>query len=104
MDIFEIYKTLSNETRLNILKWLKNPGNYFARQEYQVNGRTDWDIGVCVCSIQKKANVSQSTISHYLDILQRAGLLIAERRGKWTYYRRNEETIQRAADYMTHEL
>ncbi|MEN3004587.1 ArsR/SmtB family transcription factor [Dehalobacterium formicoaceticum] len=86
------------------MKWLKEPENYFTRQEYQVDERTDWDIGVCVDSIQKKANVSQSTISHYLDIMQRAGLLIAERRGKWTYYRRNEETIQRTADYVAHEL
>lgn len=38
--------------------------------------------------------MSQSTVSHYLSILQRANLVVAERVGKWTYYKRNDETIR----------
>ena len=47
---------------------------------------------------------SQSTVSNYLDMLQRAELLLSERHGKWTYYRRNEETIQAFAGYIGKEL
>lgn len=104
MDILEIFKALSNQKRLDIMHWLKKPGDYFPRQEYQIEGREDWDIGVCVDSIQRKAGVSQSTISHYLDILQKAGLLISERRGKWTYYRRNEDMIRQMGEYIEKDL
>lgn len=46
--------------------------------------------GVCVGDIQEKAKVSQSTVSSYLNMMQKAGLLESIRHGQWTYYRRNE--------------
>ena len=92
IDMIEISKALSNETRLNILKWLKSPEENFPPQ------------GGCVSSIQAKANLSPSTVSNYLDTLQRAGLLLSERHGKWTYYRRNEETIKALAEFVKEEL
>ena len=49
--------------------------------------------GVCVGSNRDKAGISQSTVSHYLDMLQKAGLLLSERHGKWTYYRRDEDPV-----------
>ena len=59
---------------------------------------------VCVCAIGEKAGISQSTVSQYLETMERAGLLTLVRRGKWTYYRRNEETICALADYIENEL
>ena len=32
MNEIDIFKALANETRLNILKWLKDPGKYFPPQ------------------------------------------------------------------------
>ncbi len=58
----------------------------------------------CVSSIQAKVNLSPSTVSNYLDTLQRAGLLLSERHGKWTYYRRNEKTIKALGEYVKKEL
>ena len=60
--------------------------------------------GVSVSSIQAKASLSPSTVSNYLDTLQRAGLLLSERHGKWTYYRRNEETIRALAEFVKKKL
>jgi ArsR family transcriptional regulator, arsenate/arsenite/antimonite-responsive transcriptional repressor len=40
----------------------------------------------CVCDIQD-VGVSQPTVSHHLKKLRDAGLLTAERRGTWVYYR-----------------
>jgi ArsR family transcriptional regulator len=57
-----------------------------------------------VSSIQAKANLSPSTVSNYLDTLQRAGLLLSERHGKWTYFRRNEEAIAELARFVGGEL
>jgi len=96
MDKIEVFKALSNETRLSIIEWLKEPEKNFPPQ--------DLKGGVCVGSIRDKAGISQSTVSHYLDMLQKAGLLLSERHGKWTYYRRNEETIAALADYFDHEI
>jgi ArsR family transcriptional regulator len=50
--------------------------------------------GVCVGSIQQKAGLTQSTVSEYLTMLSRANLVIATRKGQWTYYKRNEEAIK----------
>ena len=104
MNILEICRTLSNDTRLNIMKWLKDPMNNFPPQGESLNEFVDLKGGVCVSSIQKKAGISQSTISNYLDMLQRSGLLSSERHGKWTYYRRNEDVIKEFAHYIETEL
>jgi ArsR family transcriptional regulator len=40
----------------------------------------------CVCDIQD-VGVSQPTVSHHLKKLREAGLLTAQRRGSWVYYR-----------------
>jgi len=102
MDTLNIFKSLSNEARLKILYWLKNPRDHFdpVRQ-----GEVDMDtVGVCVSQITEKLNMNQSTVSQYLSILQRAGLVHATRIGKWTYYRRNEEEIKRVGSFMYEEL
>ena len=100
MDCIEIVKALSNDTRLNILGWLREPEKNFPPQGESLGEPVDLKGGVCVSSIQEKAGASQSTISNYLDILQRCGLLLSERHGKWTYYRRNEETIKKLSEYI----
>lgn len=104
MDVIEICKALSNETRFSIVRWLKNPQENFPPQGCDIDDSIDLKGGVCVSSIHQKAGGSQSTVSNYLDMLQRAGLLISERHGKWTYYRRNEETIRELAEYIGKEL
>ncbi len=85
MEQVEIFKALSNKTRLQILEWLKNPEQNFPEQkEY------GYANGICVGQIQQKAGITQSTVSDYLAILQRAGFVTATRVGQWTYYKRNE--------------
>ncbi|MDT3416224.1 DNA-binding transcriptional ArsR family regulator [Brevibacillus aydinogluensis] len=48
--------------------------------------------------------MTQSTVSQYLSILQRAGLIRTNRIGKYTYYKRNEEKIKEIADYLHQTL
>ena len=104
MNTRDILKALDNDIRLQMLSWLKDPNNEFSVQADQMPEGKDFEGGVCVGCICEKAGISQSTASHYLDILLRAGLLESRRIGKWTYYRRNEETIQRFAEYIKNEL
>ncbi|SDH15891.1 MULTISPECIES: helix-turn-helix transcriptional regulator [unclassified Duganella] len=100
MDLLEIFKALSNRTRLDILKGLKDPVNSFPPQD-EGDVHT---VGVCVSSIQEGVGLSQSTVSSYLATLQRAGLVEVTRIGQWTYYKRNEATINALADILGKEL
>ncbi len=100
MDIVEISKVLANKTRVNILKWLREPeANFPPHQEIN-----HFDDGVCVGYIQDKTGLSQSTISTYLNSMQNAKLVIPTRHGKWTYYRRNEEVIKAYLEALKHEI
>jgi DNA-binding transcriptional ArsR family regulator len=99
MDQVEIFKALSNKTRLLILNWLKEPEASFPGQE--VYG---FEHGVCVGQIQQKAGLTQSTVSEYLSTLQRAGLVKSTRVGQWTYYQRNEETFTELSKIIQTEL
>ncbi|MCT2347232.1 metalloregulator ArsR/SmtB family transcription factor [Niallia taxi] len=102
MDTLNILKAISNESRMQILYWLKNPHEHFhAHTQKEVDLEK---VGVCVSQITKKLNMTQSTVSQYLAILQRADLLHATRIGKWTYYRRNEEVIKQFGLFMLNEL
>src|SRR6478672_7576960 len=49
----------------------------------------------CVCDLTAAFDLSQPTISHHLRILRDAGLVEAERKGTWAYYRLVPEAIGR---------
>ncbi|MGL6104334.1 MAG: ArsR/SmtB family transcription factor [Exiguobacterium acetylicum] len=100
----DLFKALSNEVRLDILRWLKDPETHFNKPSAHLATNLSDKGGICVGDIQEKANLSQSTVSQYLAMLQKVGLLESERHGKWTYYRRNEEKIQELAAYLKGEL
>jgi ArsR family transcriptional regulator len=89
MTSLRILKAIGNQRRLQILDWLKDPESHFPPHK-DVDG---FEQGVCVAFIQQKSGLSQSTTSQYLAMLEQAGLVIATRIGKWTYYRRNEAAI-----------
>ena len=88
MDQVEIFKALSNKTRLQILNWLKDPEQHFPDQ------KDGFQQGVCVGQIHQKSGLTQSTVSEYLANLQRVGLVTSVRAGQWTYYKRNEEAFE----------
>jgi DNA-binding transcriptional ArsR family regulator len=96
MDVMLALKALGNPIRLQILNWLRDPHRYFSDQEV---GDLDAD-GVCVSVIQRRVNLSQSTVSQYLTELQRAGLVQSKRIGQWTYYRRDEAGIRQFLDEL----
>lgn len=88
MNTIAVLKALSNEKRLQILQWLKEPKKNFKSSHCDVA-----KDGVCVGLIEQKVGLSQSTVSQYLMVLQQADLISTERRGQWTFCKRNEKTI-----------
>jgi DNA-binding transcriptional ArsR family regulator len=82
-------RAVSNESRLQILTWLKDPAGNFPPQ---IDGDLVKD-GVCGLLIARKLGVSQPTVSEHLRILSQAKLLEGKRIKKWTFYKRNEKGI-----------
>ena len=68
--IAEQLKALGDKTRLEIMIEVANSENQEA----------------CVCNITPGTGLSQGTVSHHLRLLQEAGLLEREQRGKWAYF------------------
>jgi DNA-binding transcriptional ArsR family regulator len=68
-DLAELFKLLSDETRLRIL--------YLLRQRHELNVRT-------LCHILRQ---SQPAVSHHLALLRVAGLIEMRRDGKHNFYR-----------------
>jgi ArsR family transcriptional regulator len=48
---------------------------------------------VCVCELVPLVGLSQPTVSHHLRLLREAGLVAAERRGTWAFYRLVPEAV-----------
>ena len=73
----EAFKALSHLTRLNIFFYLVQKG----------------EAGDSVGNIQVAVHVPGPTLSHHLDILQRAGLLNARREERFIFYSVRKENV-----------
>ena len=62
-----IFKALSDENRIRILKLLHSGEK-------------------CACKLLEELNISQPTLSHHMKILCDAGIVSGRREGKWTHY------------------
>lgn len=98
-DKLDQCKALANETRLRILEWLKDPATNFGDEAGEAA-----ELGVCVGLLQQRAGTSASTMSVHLAVLQRAGFVVATRRGQWTYYRRDETRIRAFCERLHQDL
>lgn len=65
----QLFKTLSDETRLSIVMLLREAGE------------------LCVCDLCSATNEPQPKVSRHMALLREAGLAIDRREGKWIYYR-----------------
>jgi ArsR family transcriptional regulator len=99
MDLDKAIAALNNPVRRKILGWLKDRSNF----PPALPGHEDLD-GVCVAYIQEKACLSQSTISNYMGLLKQAGLVLSERHGQFTFYRRDEDSIRAFLSAVEKEL
>ena len=91
-DVVETLKALADPTRLRILELLKSKG----RSCCELIARSE--PGLCACDVESAVGLSQAAVSHHMGLLRRAGLVHAEKRGRWMYYSRNEAGIAAIAD------
>lgn len=67
----ELFKALSDETRLRILALLE-------------------EGELCVCEIEASLLLTQSNASRHLNYLRRNGILASRKKAQWTYYKIND--------------
>ncbi|WP_431932196.1 ArsR/SmtB family transcription factor [Micromonospora sp. RP3T] len=57
----------------------------------------------CVCDLTPAFDLTGPTISHHLRTLREAGLVDAERRGTWVYYRARQGVLRQLASLLAVE-
>ncbi|MEM9732932.1 MAG: helix-turn-helix domain-containing protein [Pseudomonadota bacterium] len=100
MNIDDTIQALANPHRRLMLAWLKRPREHFppALPEHAHLP------GACSTYIFEKSDLSQGTVSQYLAQLERAGLIVRSRHGKWTFFHRDEAAITKAFGALRSEL
>jgi ArsR family transcriptional regulator, arsenate/arsenite/antimonite-responsive transcriptional repressor len=86
--LVEIFKALSEESRLRILSLLM-------------------EREMCVCEIEFCLDMSQSNASRHLTVLKQCGILDYCKKAQWAYYRMNEtfkKENKELWDYLKVEL
>jgi ArsR family transcriptional regulator, arsenate/arsenite/antimonite-responsive transcriptional repressor len=97
-ELERIFKALGDSTRLRILDILKKPG----KSACDLIKKSE--KGLCACDIENEIGLSQAAISHHMDILSSAGLVISEKRGRWMFYRRNEEELLKVSEAIANHV
>lgn len=69
----ERFRALGDPSRLRIVAWIARSGE------------------LCAKDFEGPLALGQPTVSHHLATLRRAGVLQAERRGAWVYFRLDPE-------------
>ena len=93
-ELVTVFKALGDPTRLKILDLLRSRGKSCCDLV------TRDERGLCACDVQEAVGLSQAAVSHHMDLLRRAGLVEAQKRGRWIFYRRNEAALAGVAEAM----
>lgn len=80
--VIQIFKALSDETRVTILLLL-------AKQN------------VCAKGIAKRLNISEAAVSQHIKVLKEAGLIVGYKKGYRVHYSVNEETLDALTTFIT---
>lgn len=78
-ELFEIMKSLGDETRYNLVKLL-------LQHDF------------CVGALAKRLNMSKSAVSQHLKILRNAKIVKGEKRGYFTHYYVDRELLREIAN------
>ena len=62
------------------------------------------ETGLCALDIEERVRLSQSTVSHHMAVLRKAGLVVEKKRGLYRLYDRNENAIAQLLRHLKHRL
>jgi ArsR family transcriptional regulator len=97
IEMAALFQALANPKRLRILHMLGKAEDYFTPQD-RMEG------GVSPEGIKKALRLSQSTVSEFMAILLRTGLVRSSKKGKFVYYSRNDDAFARLVERINEEL
>jgi len=97
-ELVGIFAALADPTRLHILDILDRKGSR------RCGPVSVGERGLCACDVESALPLSQAAVSHHLGILRRAGLVEAEKRGRWMFYRRNDRLLEEVAAALRREV
>jgi ArsR family transcriptional regulator len=75
-ELAAVMAALSDPVRLRLLSLVASEGE------------------VCSCNLEAPLGKSQPTVSHHTRILSEAGLIVGEKRGKWTWWRTAPDQLE----------
>jgi ArsR family transcriptional regulator len=78
-----MFKALSDPIRLRLLSLIASTAE------------------ICVCDLTDAFEVTGATISHHLRVLRETGMVEAERRGTWVYYRVQKDALDLLGALLT---
>jgi ArsR family transcriptional regulator len=92
---------VAHPTRRRILHALKEHALEKRDEDKTSNGKP---AGLCAGDIEARVKLAQPTVSHHMQILERAGVVKAQRQGHWRWYRRNEKLIAEMAKEIKSQI
>ena len=102
---FEQLKSIGDELKAQVeLKNLENFFNALASKERIIIIKSLKDGDRCVCELETILDKSQSTISHHLRKLERAGLIYSFRKGNYTHYGLKKERLEEYIEVFNNEI
>jgi ArsR family transcriptional regulator len=84
------FQALANPNRLQLLIQIIDAGQH----------RTKAINSCCIGEIGRAMDIAPSTLSHHIKELQRAGLVLTERRGRHIHCRINTDTHARLVNFL----
>jgi transcriptional regulator, ArsR family len=85
-----LLKALADPVRLAMLDFLLNPiENCLTQAE-----------GVCACDFEAGLGMTQPTVSHHMKVLVQAGLVHAQKHGRWVRYSVNPAAFASVCDTL----
>jgi len=89
-SLIRALKALADPVRLRIVEFLRRPERSCCSREG----------AVCACDLDKHLGLTQPTVSHHMKTLVDAGLVRAEKHGRWVYYELNHEAFDRIVESL----
>jgi ArsR family transcriptional regulator len=90
MEAADLFKALSDPARIRIVEFLRRPDAACCTVEDRV----------CACDLEGPLGLSQPAVSHHLKILVQAGLVQAEKSGRFVYYRIDRPRFAELQKYL----
>jgi ArsR family transcriptional regulator len=81
-EVAMIFHALSDPVRLRIFSLIASAGE------------------ACSCNLEAPVAKTQPTVSHHTRILAGAGLIVGEKRGRWTYWRAVPGRLDQVAELL----